>query len=591
MAATHKPYCRIDYTNSGPLEFIRGPRYILRSTVEEEPLPTYDEIAIPDEGGPAEEPPRHINRKEVNPDTVNLETIEWNPEQLAAINAFVSGKNIFITGSAGTGKTLVVKMIKHLCEKQGRKCAVTSTTGVAAVLAGGSTIHSWGGLGLGKKPVPKLLQKIRKYQHIRKRWEETDVLIIDEVSMMDPVLFAKIDQIAKNIRRFGSKNSFFNWGGAGGGGGGRDRPFGSLQLVLVGDFCQLGPVAPGKDLLVFQTGAWKKARPETIYLTEIVRQNDPVFQKCLQEIRLGMVTEETDRILRGCLVTNKPIPEDLDIVPTKIYSKNVAVDRENRKELGLLLAEREAEGADIVTYTSIKKIVTEAALADIISSGGLLPPDYADATEPSSQTVPGRGRILNRGINISEEQKGFYMDMIDKNTQVPNELELTEGVQVMLCINLDVSIGLANGSRGVVTRVAENGPFVRFYNGVHIQICPNLWDVPVTHGRQEIYVLKQQIPLRLAWACTCHKSQGATLDIAIARLDKSFFAPGQAYTALSRVRSLDGLYLKAWDPDSVQCDPRVLEFYKKLEENESPPAYTESSEDGEDGGDFMDSIE
>ena len=141
-----------------------------------------------------------------------------NKEQQNALSYILQGDNVFVTGGGGTGKTVLINyFVKHYNNKN---IAVTSTTGTSAILIKGTTLHSYTGIGLGKGSMYSMLTKIKKKKYLRERWKRLDILIIDEISMLNPDLFDKLEEIARNIRR-------------------DERPFGGIQLILSGDFCQL----------------------------------------------------------------------------------------------------------------------------------------------------------------------------------------------------------------------------------------------------------------------------------------------------------------------------------------------------------------
>lgn len=160
--------------------------------------------------------------------------------------------------------------------------AVTSTTGTSALLIGGVTLHSWAGIGLGKDTVDELTQNIISKHWLRKKWLGVNILIIDEISMMDPDLFDKLDCIARKVRN-------------------NSRPFGGIQLVLTGDFCQLKPVkkGPEEDRFCFEAKCWKEVIHQVYDFKEIVRQKDKAFQKCLNACRMGKLTDEDVAILES----------------------------------------------------------------------------------------------------------------------------------------------------------------------------------------------------------------------------------------------------------------------------------------------------
>jgi ATP-dependent DNA helicase PIF1 len=204
-------------------------------------------------------------------------------EQKAVVKAVLDeGKSVFFTGSAGTGKSVLMKAIiaqlKHKYRAEPDRFAVTASTGLASCILEGQTLHSWSGIGLGKEPAPELVKKVKRNQKSRQRWIRTKVLIVDEVSMVDGALFDKLEQVARTIRNNG-------------------RPFGGIQLVVTGDFFQLPPV-PEKNTIakfVFEAVTWNTCIQHTILLTHVFRQKDEKFAGMLNEMRLGKMSPATVR--------------------------------------------------------------------------------------------------------------------------------------------------------------------------------------------------------------------------------------------------------------------------------------------------------
>jgi ATP-dependent DNA helicase PIF1 len=212
------------------------------------------------------------------PTASRLPKIFLSEEQKGILTAVVEEKkSIFFTGSAGTGKSVLMKSIitqlrtKYL--KEPDRVAVTASTGLAAVNIDGTTLHSFAGIGLGKEPAAELVKKIRRNPKARQRWVRTKVLIVDEVSMIDGDLFDKLEHVARTIRNNGS-------------------PFGGIQLVVTGDFFQLPPV-PEKDRIAkfsFDAATWNTCIEHTVLLTHVFRQKDAMFAGMLNEMRLGRLT-------------------------------------------------------------------------------------------------------------------------------------------------------------------------------------------------------------------------------------------------------------------------------------------------------------
>jgi len=467
--------------------------------------------------------------------------ISLNKEQSAVLRAVKAGKNVFLTGAGGTGKSHTIRAITEWATAAGIRHAVTAMTGCAALLlnpaittaaggAGGAslrtahakTLHSWAGVGLARESPHELAAAVLKNKRAAARWLDTQLLIIDEISMMTPDFLEKLDLVARRVRR---------------------RPavrFGGLQLVLAGDFCQLPPVqrsvtpaaaggagaaasssssdddkgaAAAAPKFVFEMPLWAELVDECHELVQIQRQTDPVFQRLLNEARFGELSEESVNLLTQRM--GLPWQEN-EIRPTLIFSRNVEVASINEQNMALLDGERH-------TFT----------VQTVYKDGHVLRPDGLDTT----------------------------LARFDADAPYDAELTLCIGAQVMLLINKDQEAGLVNGSRGVVSAFSEGGlPIVQFKSGP-VLVDPADWWLP---DPEFAGIGRRQLPLRVAYAITIHKSQGATLDTALIDIGSRTFEYGQAYVALSRVRSLDGLYIWKLDPRKVRCHPAVKAFYERL---------------------------
>lgn len=413
-------------------------------------------------------------------------------EQKEAYDAIIRGESIFLTGPGGTGKSHLIGLLAERLPALGKTLAITALTGCAAILLGNGakTFHSWAGIGLGKDTAEKLSESIRKFPPLRKRWVSTEVLIIDEISMMTPELLELINDIAKKVRK-------------------SSRPMGGLQIVFVGDFLQLPPVAKGGVVrFAFESPIWHELVKRTVQLKRIFRQNDPIFQTVLDEARNGEVSASSLAILKSRRDLSW---EKEPIQPTLLFSRNMDVDSINNANLAQL------EGA------------AEVFSVKTISTGEQTPADLQ--------------RIVEK---------------MDKDMNYVQELTLKVGAQVMLITNLDQEKGLVNGSRGVVTGFKElvNWPIVRFKNNQYITIEQHVWK-----SEHDKPVERSQIPLRLAYALTIHKAQGATLDCALIDVGMNTFEYGQAYVALSRLKSLDSLYINEVTAGAFRAHPLVKTFY------------------------------
>ncbi len=428
-----------------------------------------------------------------------------NQEQREAFDAVASGQSIFITGPGGTGKSYLIQaMYSLLPDRVGKHVNVTALTGCAALLLGryAKTLHSWSGIGLGRGSPSQLAASIRRSGRTLRRWLATDVLVIDEVSMMTSELLDKLNEVAQIVRR-------------------DTRPMGGLQIVFVGDFYQLPPVVKSDETgkreipFVFDSPVWKQIVSRMITLKQIIRQNDPEFQTILNEARVGELSEKSLDVLR----TRQGLSWQNELIrPTLLFTRRAEVDVVNEKNLKALTSER-------------KLFTAETVFAPLETLRGLTK-DHPDVKRA--------------------------LEKLDKDAPYMVELILAVGAQVMLLTNLDPFEGLVNGSRGVVVGFDSMGtPLVQFRNGVPVPISAAAWESEEIEG-----LFRKQIPLRLAYAITVHKAQGATLDSALIDIGTSTFEYGQAYVALSRVKSLDSLYIWDVEPSAFKAHPKVKEFYK-----------------------------
>lgn len=435
---------------------------------------------------------------------------DLSDEQQKAAKRALSGANLFITGSAGTGKSYLLSyVIQELQERYGEDAvAITAPTGVAAVNVGGQTIHAFAGIGLGSGDSLKLFHRVLKNPSALKRWTATKVLLIDEISMLDIHLFETLDLIARRVKK-------------------SDIPFGGIQLIAVGDFLQLPPVSTMKskdNMFCFQSSRWEAAGLQSqsgiVYLHKVIRQKDSTFTNLLNEIRVGDISDMSIAQLNNCLKTVKPAASD-NILPTKLYCVNVDVDKENKEKLIALDGE---------TYHFDAKDVW------VGKKPGECPANKLAALTESADKV------------------------------IAPSIPLKIGAQVMLLRNRHDK-SLCNGSRGVVVAVIDTVgdgpvPFVDFGDGVRLAIGPVPYEIKSKDG--EGVLMRNQIPLKLAWAMTVHKSQGSTLTRAELMISNTFDY-GQAYVALSRLSSLSGLWLaKEISAKSIKVNPVALEFYKNI---------------------------
>ena len=444
-----------------------------------------------------------------------LETL--TDQQLATIEHLLDGDNLFLTGGGGVGKTYLLSVIytefpglkkKYFAAKNPGSISklpriqMCAMTGCAALLLGhkAKTLHSWAGIGLGKGSVSELYVKIRRNQKSMRNWLCTDLLIIDEVSMMTAELLDKLNEIGKKVRS-------------------NKKPFGGIQVLLVGDFFQLPPVNKSDEptMFAFESDAWKEAITTSIELTQIQRQKDEIFQKVLKEARVGALSKESCEILSQCQGRNW---KENKIRPTLLFPRRSEVEMINDSNLRALTGRR---------YTYKARLVYDGKVPE--------------------------------GFNENDEQFQKVVAMFDNESAYSKELELILNAQVMLIANTDPDNGLVNGSRGVIVGFCPSTelPIVEFLNGIKKVVGTHTWPIEDFE-----FVSRAQVPLRLAYAVTIHKCQGSTLDAALVDIGSGVFEYGQAYVALSRARSLDALYVYDFEPTAFKAHPKVKTFYKNL---------------------------
>ncbi len=409
--------------------------------------------------------------------------------QKTALTILKLGHTTFLTGQAGSGKSYVLREYVDYLKKHGVKYAVTASTGIASTHISGSTIHSWSGIGIKDKLTKFDLDALEEKQNLHKRWTETQVLIIDEVSMLHANFLDMLNAVAKHIRRDA-------------------RPFGGVQVIFSGDFFQLPPVVrsenhvPGAKVYAFLSNAWVEAKPVICYLTEQHRQDDDQLLSLLKAIRGGEIDEGHYDTLRE-VSEKKPKKSTL-----KLYTHNENVDKINEKFF-----------------------------------------DELDGDEHYYEMVT--------------KGKKNLVDSLKSNCLAPETMRLKIGTKVM-CIKNAQDKSYVNGSLGVITAIADDGfPVVSLNSGRKITVRGDSWKIE-EDGKVKAEI--SQLPLRYAWAITVHKSQGMTLDEAEMDLSRTFVR-GQGYVALSRLTTLDGLYLTGFNNEALMVSEEVREadelFHKK----------------------------
>jgi len=299
------------------------------------------------------------------------------------------------------------------------------------------------------------------------------------------------------------------------------RPFGGIQVIFSGDFYQLPPVGekddPDTSKFCFESEEWNTVFPQEncVSLVKIFRQNDNIYAKILNEIREGKLKRSSYEILMKQV--GKQYPPDLEVIPTKLYPTKQSVD--------------------YINFTQMDTLETESKT-------------YKMRREPIV------GKIREEFTKLDVDYEFSYLE---KSINAEQNVTLKVGAQVMCVVNMEVgSYQLCNGSQGMITKFDALGmPVVKFTGiPVELSISPHTW----TSERIPVIGISQ-IPLILAWALTIHKSQGATLELAEIDAGNNIFACGQTYVALSRVKSLEGLYLSAFNYEKILVNKKVKEFY------------------------------
>ncbi len=400
-------------------------------------------------------------------------------DQEVALGILTSGRNAFITGAAGAGKTYLLNYFMTWAKAAGKRVARTASTGVAATLIGGNTIHSWSGVGMRTELNRWFFDDLPKSR--RETIARADILVIDEISMLKDWYLDLVDEVCKIVRI-------------------SSKPFGGLQVIFCGDFTQLPPINREGDKeggFAYLSKSWQAADPIICYLNTQYRQGDDEFAEILNSLRTATYRREHVEKLMSRM--HAELPESR----TELYTINRDVDAVNNRKL-----------------------------ADILSE--------------------------EKVFKASFSGRENHIESLKKSVLAPEVLKLKVGATVMALKN-DPEKKFVNGSVGKVIGF-DNGfndyPIVEFNNGKVATISPDIWE-----RRDDNRKLAEmhQVPLKLAWAITVHKSQGMTLDAAVMNLQYSF-APGMGYVALSRVKSLDSLSLLGLSRAALIVSPEAVKM-------------------------------
>ena len=467
---------------------------------------------------------------------LNANTNSLSFQQQRVLDLMAQGHSMFLSGKAGSGKTYSLSKYLLTCQN----VIPLAPTGIAASHIAGQTIHSFLKISNNDHDFSLIISRLQVLKSRVNSIKNAHVLVIDECSMVHPNIFSTLSRVFQHFR-----NSKLEFGG--------------IQVIIVGDFFQLPPISTNRTNLdrqaqaestqyIFETPTWirlLKSGMHLIHLDQVFRQTDVSFIKMLNEFRIGECSNTSISILEEC--KNRVYRDD--ILPTKLCVYRESANRENQIQL-----------------TKLNNHINSFFSLDQIEYRVLPPSIWHTPTRAELSQFESTGSFKTRNIpqDLSIEFDKFQFDKC---------LNLSIGAQVILLKNVDVGHGLVNGSRGFVVGFEERFdqlfqknillPIVRF-NGIGMHNCGQelvvgntVTEVKLDDG---IVLYRYQIPLKLGWAITIHKSQGMSLDRVQVDIPVSFTA-GQVYVAFSRARDLNGLTVKSFRKESVYCAQKVKHFY------------------------------
>ncbi|MCU4414046.1 AAA family ATPase [Acinetobacter sp. WU_MDCI_Axc73] len=412
-------------------------------------------------------------------------------KQETALKLLKAGENVFLTGSAGAGKTYTLNQYINYLKARKVPVAVTASTGIAATHMNGMTIHTWAGIGIKNHLSDDDLKRMKERKYLKEHLENAQVLIIDEISMLHAKQLNLVNQVLKYFKE-------------------SDEAFGGIQVIVAGDFFQLPPVGKkdeqNRDKFCFMSDAWVEAKFRVCYLTEQHRQDDEILNQILNAIRAQNIQSEH----KQALLNSRQY--DIGDTFTRLYTHNMDVDQINFQHLN----EIENEGHQF------------------------------------NAVLDGNDKLL---------------ETLKSSVRAPEELTLKKHAKVMFVKN-NFDMGYINGSLGEVIGFEEDDehgilPKVKMTDGTTLLVEPETWSIENEAGKS--IASFQQIPLRLAWAITIHKSQGMTLEAAEINLTHTF-EKGQGYVALSRLKSLTGLRLLGFNDQALELDTLALKADRRFQE-------------------------
>ncbi len=411
--------------------------------------------------------------------------------QETALKLLKAGENVFLTGSAGAGKTYTLNQYIQYLKARKVPVAITASTGIAATHMNGMTIHTWSGIGIKDFLSEDDLKRMEDRKYLKENLKNAQVLIIDEISMLHGKQLNLVNKVLKHFKE-------------------NDDAFGGIQVIVAGDFFQLPPVGrngeSNREKFCFMSDAWVEAKFRICYLTEQHRQDDSALNDILNAIRAQQFNNHHIQMLQSTQ------QQDIGDTFTRLYTHNVDVDSLNLKHLNALQNQEHKFPA----------------------------------------TIDGNDKLI---------------ETLKSSVRAPEILNLKLHAKVMFVKN-NFDMGYINGSLGEVIGFddsEEHGklPKVRLTDGSTLLVEPETWSVENDSGK--VIASFQQIPLRLAWAITVHKSQGMTLEAAEINLSQTF-ERGQGYVALSRLKSLTGLKLLGFNQQALELDQLAIKADRRFQQ-------------------------
>ena len=452
--------------------------------------------------------------------------------QSSALDILKTGQNVFLTGSAGSGKTYTLNQYIDYLRARRVPVAVTASTGIAATHMNGTTIHSWSGIGIKDELTDRDLTNLSRKQFLADRLKDTAVLIIDEISMLHAKQLNLVSQVLKHVRK-------------------NDAAFGGIQVVVAGDFFQLPPIGSkgetNREKFAFMSEAWLDAKFHICYLSEQHRQVSEAanggldLDDILNQIRRQEVTFEAIAALEATFDQN------VDIKRTRLYTHNLNVNSINDKELtaldGEMMRFQATSTGDTKLVETLKKTVRTQD--DLVLKVGAKVMFIKNNTELSVSNGTMGELIGFAAVKINDDKDNSDDLIEDDSESAESETDKsTKGKGKKTTKDKD--------KPKVKKPSTQKMPVVRLNSGREVIAEPEEWIIEDETG--DVLASYEQVPLCLAWAITIHKSQGMTLDAAEIDLSRTFEL-GQGYVALSRLKSLAGLQLLGMNDMSLQLDP------------------------------------